>query len=359
MDTVQLLISVPERLTPDNSPFKAFSRNKKNFPQSWLLGEDYSKEYGLYFPTVKYLERSVYGGITHDLRIEFSVPKLIFDGDNLREVSNSDCGKTIDILYERLHQMGFDWISHADIANALVVRLDVCKNIVFEKKSDVLSIFRILKLGNIGGAYKPINKTYSDGGQSFGFGIKHETVTVYDKGAEMRHSSQAAKFSDISVVRFEAKFGSPATIKKYLKQIGLKVDNPPRFVDVFREDIWKALANNRFDAWYKTIPKMDIDAGLAQVYMNVARNEVGKRGGYSRTCEVITWYTMATSSGLNGAEIDELMESLWGRGYKYRIRKIRDTPMQESQLKLLLKMKEDLAEFRLLDETDVKRLKGG
>lgn len=359
MDTVQLLISVPERLTPENSPFKAFSRNLKNIPQSQLNGKDYSKEYGLYFPTVKYLERPVHGGISHDLRIEFSVPKLIFNGDNLREVMASDYEKVVRILYERLLQMGFNWIVYPDIVNASVSRLDVCKNIVFEKESDITSIARILKLGNMGGMYKPIDKSYSGGGKGFGFGTEHETVTFYDKGAKMRHYGQVSQFSKIPVLRLEVKMGTPSMVKRRLKECEIEAKDPLTLADVFKEDVWKTLLINRFNIWYNTIPKINIDANLAQVYLNIARSEIGKRGGYTRATERFAWYVLATSSGLNGAELDDLIESFWGRSYKYRIHKIRDVPLQEFQLKLLLKLKKDLEEFKLLDETDVKRLKGG
>ena len=359
MDTVQLLISVPERLTPENSPFKAFSRNLKNIPQSQLNSNDYSREYGLYFPTVKYQERPVYGGISHDLRIEFSAPKLIFNGDNLRELTASDYEKVVKTLYERLLQMGFSWITYPDIVNASVNRLDVCKNIVFEKECDITSIARILKLGNMGGMYKPIDKSYSGGGKGFGFGIDHETVTFYDKGAEMRHCGQVSQFSKIPVLRLEVKMGTPSMLKKRLKESRIEVKEPLTLADVFKEDIWKTLLISRFSIWYDTIPKINIDANLTQVYLNIARSEAGKRGGYTRAIERFAWYVMATSSGLNGAELDNLIESLWGKSYKYRIRKIRDAPLQEFQLKLLLKLKKDLEEFKLLDEADVKRLKGG
>lgn len=359
MDTIQLLISVPERLTPENSPFKAFSRNLKNIPQSQLNSKDYSKEYGLYFPTVKYLERPVHGGISHDLRVEFSAPKLIFNGDNLREVTASDYEKVVKTLYERLLQMGFDWITYPDVVNTSVSRLDVCKNIIFEKESDITSITRILKLGNMGGMYEPINKNYSGGGRGFGFGIKNETVTVYDKGAEMRHCGQVSQFSKIPVLRLEVKMGAPSIIEKRLKESGIEVKDSVTLADVFKEDIWKALLMNKFNIWYNTIPKINIDTNLTQVYLNIARSEAGKRGGYTRATERFAWYVMATSSGLNGAELDDLIESFWGKSYKYRIRKIRDTPLHEFQLKLLLKLKKDLEEFKLLDETDVKRLKGG
>ena len=358
MDTVRLLISVPERLTPDNSPFMAFSRNKKNFPQAWLKGEDYSKKYGCYFPTVSYSERPVCsGGITHDLSIEFSVPKLIFEGNNLREVSESDYNMVITTLCERLCQMGLEWITSEAVANATVTRLDICKNILLDKESDIQGIFRTIRLGNMGGAYRPIDKKYLGGGQSFGFGIKHETVIFYDKSAELKRRNKAINLSRLFIIRFEIKISGTRLIRERLKRNGFCFDGQNlRFIDVFKKEIWRKLANDRFGIWYKTIPKIDIDIDPIQVYLNISRDESGKRGGYARVNEKFTCYALTALSGLSSAEIDNIIGSVWGIDKKYRFRKTRDSPIREIQLKLLLKLKKDIEDFRPLKESDIKNL---
>ena len=60
---------------------------------------------GTYKPRLTVLKRPMPGGFAITLKIEFSIPKLLY-GNNFDEVTEGDFERAIKRLRERLHEMG-------------------------------------------------------------------------------------------------------------------------------------------------------------------------------------------------------------------------------------------------------------
>lgn len=373
MDTVRITIKMRAKLTPKNSPFVSFGYSKNGFRQAWLNGKEYYTEYGLYFPTVSYMERpngKKGSGFSYDLRIEFSAPKIVF-GDNLHEITEDDYSKLRTTLLSRLHLMGFDFISPEDINNATVSRLDVCKNVIFSSRAAMIMVINALKKANLGGEFTPFEKSYLGGGYAIGFSLKNEEISVYDKGEDLRRARKSkskardedaffeggikGEWKNGSVLRIEVKMNNAGTIRRRLKSVGLEVSSESiTLSSIFKGNIWKLLLNNRFRQIYAKIPIVELDGeSVEQTFLSIIKEEQGKRGGFRRSLERLGTHALLEYSNLSVAEIEGIIESSFGRSNKYKFHKARAAPIDGQQLKSLIMLRRAVEDFKPLTEADI------
>ena len=336
MDTVTLIYPCKERLTQANSPFSDFSKNNKGFTQAILNGDELYRERGLYYPTIRYCERPIGGGITGttwELAIEFSIPKLLC-GNNLYEFDETSLGNIVQTLYERIIEMKIAFIQQTDIPQLYVRRMDVGKNILMDSRLEVDS---------------------ANGGCLVRFHSKDEDVTFYDKSKELERNSvgngalSSTKFS--GVLRFEIKMSGKRLIERRMKDAGLEIPDAWEFQNLFKNEVCRTLLLKRLNYILGCIPKIPLDDedNTLNLLANIVAEEsqTSKRSGFSRSLARLG-LIYALKSGVSMRELETMAEGGFGKAALGQLKNIRGSP-GHCQLKNLLAAKKAVEEFRMLN----------
>lgn len=359
MDTVTLIYTCKERLTQANSPFSDFSKNGKGFTQAVLNSDELCRERGLYYPTIRYCERPVGGGIagtTWELAIEFSIPKLLCNS-NLYEFDESSLDNIVTTLHERIIEMGIRFISQTDILELYVRRIDVGKNILMDSRLGVDGVIRSIANADANRWLKFDKVNYENGGRLIRFHSKNEDITFYDKSKELERNSvgngngamAATKFS--GVLRFEIKMNGKRLIERRLKDAGLMIPEKWEFQNLFKNEICRALLSKRLGYIVSCVPKipLDEDDNVSGLLANIITEESQRagRGGLNKSLARLG-LIYALKSGMNMREIETLAEDGFGKGSLGQLRNIRGSP-GHCQLKNLLTVQKAVDEFRMLN----------
>lgn len=357
MDTVTLIYTCKERLTQANSPFSDFSKNDKGFTQAVLNGDELCRERGLYYPTIRYCERPIGGGIsgkTWELAIEFSIPKLMC-GNNLYEFDETSLSDIAKTLHERLTEMGIRFMSQTDILELYVRRMDVGKNILMESHLGVDSVIRSIANANVNRWLKFDKVNYENGGRLIRFHSKNEDITFYDKSKELECQSvgngavAATKFS--GVLRFEIKMHGKRMIERRMRDAGLVVPNAWEFQNLFKNEICHTLLSKRLKYIVSCIPKIPLDEedNVSGLLANIVAEESQRtqRGGFEKS---LTRFGLicALNGGMSMREIETLAENGFGKNGLRQLKDIRGSPGRH-QLKNLLAVQKAVDEFRVLN----------
>lgn len=365
IDTVRLIFSCKERLTPNNSPFQDFSRNPKGFTQAIILGKQLYKERGHYYPTVRYCERPIGGGlrgITWEVSIEFSVPKLLY-GNNLYEVDETDRDTIFDVLYQRLQEMGFSFIAYDDIEHMAVRRLDVGKNIPMQNGVEVRNAIRMLGSSDISRWFAESDRTYANGGISVQYRSNDEEIIIYDKGFDLAQASISEKRSldsephinvglpdphKLNVLRIELRMVGSKDIKRRFIDAGLSLPKVLEFKDVLRNEVCQKLFRLRFDQLYDKIPKISLDESSPNVTFDNLLAEVASNSSRD-TKEVLARVGLQAllNDGLSQRDISMRLEMVFGKKAKATVEALAKKP-QGSQVRTLEAVKAAVAEFKVL-----------
>ncbi|MCM1324953.1 MAG: hypothetical protein NC218_12650, partial [Acetobacter sp.] len=265
LDTVTLVYTCKERLTQANSPFSDFSRNGKGFTQAILRGDTLYRERGLYYPTIRYCERPIGGGLTGttwELVIEFSIPKLLCD-TNLYEFDESSFNLIVETLHERITDMGITFIYKIDIPKLYVRRMDVGKNVLMNSRLEVDSVIHSIGNANVNRHLNFDKVDYVNGGRLVRFHSKDEDITFYDKSKELDRQSVrnegmvATKLP--GVLRFEVKMSGKRMIVQRMKDAGLKIPDAWEFQNLFTNEVCRTLLLKRLEFILGCIPKIPLD----------------------------------------------------------------------------------------------------
>ena len=243
--------------------------HNKNVPQ-WNLQsktENYSKhvrnpskankETGLYFPRLTIYSRRF--GQQPTVKIEFSVPKLIFN-NNLEELSDNHFDPVIEALQDRLLQMGVRIFKTA-LASAPVTTVHYSKN--FELNNGFTSSHVISELGNFDFA----RARYINYGQSLCAHTRSHQLVIYDKIADLAKTKKRAIDKDQTayqfnlfdslkanrelseVLRIEIRLCNKQKISSIFRT--LNIEQNPTFHDVFNSKISKTVVNYYWESLIK------------------------------------------------------------------------------------------------------------
>lgn len=357
MDTVTLIYTCKERLTQANSPFSDFSKNGKGFTQAVLNGDELCRERGLYYPTIRYCERPVGGGvagITWELAIEFSIPKLLC-GSNLYEFDEASLDNIVKTLHERITEMGIRFVSQTDILKLYVRRMDVGKNILMNSRLEVDSVIRSIGNAQINRHLNFDKVDYVNGGRLIRFHSKNEDITFYDKSKELERQSVGngamivTKFS--GVLRFEIKMHGKRTIERRMEDAGLVTPNAWEFQNLFKNEICHALLLKRLKYIASCVPKIPLDEeeNTPSLLANIITEESQRtqRGGFEKSLARLG-FIYILSRGMNMREIETMAEDGFGKSGLRQLKNIRGSPSHH-QLKNLLAVQKAVDEFRMLN----------
>jgi len=276
IDTVCLLIPKKEmRFLTGVSGWDLYSRTDhyKKFVRNPSKIE---KDTGNYFPRLTGYQRRF--GNEANIKIEFSAPKILFL-NNLDELEDKDFPKVVEVLQERLKDMGVI-LTKSVIENAPVSSVHFSKNILLRDGYTATHV--ISELGKI-----DLNKSFdfaktrfvNDGQSLYAHTTSHQFV-IYDKIADLAKGKKRAidkdqtlyqrslftKMSDEDkqkeIIRFEIRLNKKQKLNSILKKLGYQ--DKPLFKDVFSSELSKKVVN---DYWQKLV--LEKNVGLFSIELSI------------------------------------------------------------------------------------------
>ncbi len=199
----------------------------------------YDLAHGTYFPRLTGYKRKGKGSEWESsIRIEFSVPKLLYD-NNLDELDEKDFDKVFDVLKERLDRMGLI-VSKEQLKNAPISTVHFSKNIILTGGFSAQFVIRELHKINLNKRFDLTRARFANDGQSlYGYTEAHSFV-LYDKISDLSRPKKRAIDRDQSppqlemftgsqekpeILRFEVRLCHKRKIDSLFKQLGF-ADKP-------------------------------------------------------------------------------------------------------------------------------------
>jgi hypothetical protein len=236
IDTVKLLIP-REKVTLNNRAFPE-GKNNEDFLLSFKNVSTLYKKSGLYYPKICNY-KSLYGK-SANVKLEFSVPKLIFQ-NNLNECNNDDFSLVIETLHKRLFELGL-YINPLFLENALVCNIHYSKNIILQDGYTSNYIISELRKIDVRKNLDLASVKYMNDGKSLYLHSSLYEFVIYDKASEMNKKSKE------EILRLEVRLLKSKKIKDTLRK--LELDITPTLKNLFSYEISKAVVN---DYWEKLI----------------------------------------------------------------------------------------------------------
>jgi len=211
------------------------------------------KKLGIYKPRLTLIKRAK---MTF-LKIEFSIPKLIFN-NNLEELSESDFSLVIDTLKKRLEEMDV-LVFRKSLENSEVISFHPSKNIKLNNGYTSNFAIRQLSKVDIGKRFDIDVKDYRNNGESLQFYTKLFAVCIYDKANDYLKPEKRAIDKDqnyrqrslfdslkkqdpfFEVLRIEIRLNGKRKINELLKNLGFEKN--PCFRSLFENDLCKKILN--------------------------------------------------------------------------------------------------------------------
>lgn len=202
-----------------------------------------------------------------NIRIEFSVPKLVFL-NNLDEVQQIDFPAVVYALQERLSGMGV-LASRELLENASVSSVHFSKNIELEDGFTATYVISEINRVNIPKSFDLAQTRYINGGESLYAHTTTHQFVAYDKIADLKKDRKRAidkeqpqyqrglfsNFQDKSteVLRFEIRLGNKQKMNKLFEQFGYQKNMT--FKDVFSTELSKKIITSY---WEKIIKERSV-----------------------------------------------------------------------------------------------------
>ncbi len=187
----------------------------------------------IYIPRLTLIKR-VRDGFHTELRIEFSIPKLLF-GNNFQEVDDTDFEEIVSSLEQKLAYMQVD-MSEDRIRNARVSAIHFSKNLILPKGlSCPMVLNQLAKAVDCNQMLDIKNVSFKNGGQILHIHAKDWEFVIYDKVKELEQAKKSESKSIendsyiqfnlldelksvFSVLRLEFRLGNGRSIRQMLKR---------------------------------------------------------------------------------------------------------------------------------------------
>lgn len=220
------------------------------------------KDTGLYFPRLTFYHRP-YG--SQGIKIEFSVPKLIFN-NNLEELSNADFDVVVDLLQDRLKRIGVRIFKEV-LVSAPVTTVHFSKNI--ELTEGYTSAHVISELGKIDlrKSFDFARARYINNGQSLCAHTRAHELVIYDKIADLAKTKKRAIDKDqtvsqrslfksletaekpLEVLRIEVRLCNKRKINSIFKKLDLSEN--PTLKDIFSQEVGMCVVGHYWESLIK------------------------------------------------------------------------------------------------------------
>lgn len=222
-------------------------------------------ESGFYFPRLTGINRSINGVVDAFIKVEFSIPKLIYL-NNLDEVSENDFDQIINTLKDRLLTMGI-FVQEKYLRRAPVTAVHYSKNILLTNGYTSQFVLSELNKIDVRKSFDLTKTRFMNDGESFCIYANSHSFVIYDKIADLKKylkksidkdqtKYQKSLFDSIDkkelyeVLRLEIRISQKRKLNSLFKKLGLKEN--PTFEDAFKISIsktvvqyyWNTLINN-------------------------------------------------------------------------------------------------------------------
>ncbi|OIO30272.1 hypothetical protein AUJ77_03455 [Candidatus Nomurabacteria bacterium CG1_02_43_90] len=232
---------------------------------------------GLYFPRLTGYRRKSYG-LDANVRIEFSVPKLLYL-NNLDELEDRDFPKVIDTLQDRLKTMGIV-ATKSILEKASVSSVHFSKNIQLEDGYTVTHLISEMNKVNLRKSFDFAKTRFMNDGQSLYAHTTAHQLVIYDKIADLgkdkkraidkdQNPYQRSLFAELNkdpelneVIRFEIRLNHKQKMNKLIEELGYTKN--PTFKEVFSSELSKKVVNSY---WQKLIKERNL--GLFSISISV------------------------------------------------------------------------------------------
>ncbi len=214
---------------------------------------------GIYSPRLTAIKRWISGGYAIFLRIEFSIPKLLY-GNNFDEVSNEDFEKIIKLLFNRLYEMGISTTPEM-LRLATVSGVHYSKNIPLTDYSTPYGILKELYKINMTKRLDVNLTDFRNEGHSLKWRGNDFELSFYDKIKDLEQSRISDKRSiekqneiqfdlfkplqareAFELLRMEARLNSKKRIKIIFDK--LKISSDYSFRSIFDDNKSKSILNH-------------------------------------------------------------------------------------------------------------------
>lgn len=247
IDTVILSIPLEQFQIVDYDKFSPSARGLFE-PPYYILGArghfecflNPSKHDNEYRPRLTLSKRIRQGGFSIALKIELSLPKLIF-GNNFDEMLPNDFQTVIQMLHYQLATMGI-MLTYDTLVNATVTGIHYGKNIVLENKSTCALVINAIHKLKVSKRWDLGDTDFRNDGQAVRFHTNHCELTFYDKVKDLEHariSENRAIESDnaiqldlfnqlkpqAQIMRMECRLNNRRHIKNTLQECNIPVNN--------------------------------------------------------------------------------------------------------------------------------------
>jgi len=220
------------------------------------------KDTGKYFPRLTGYKRKFSQGA--NVRVEFSAPKLLYH-NNLGELENNDFPKVVEILKERLKDMGVILTENV-IKTAPVSSVHFSRNIELKNGYTANYLLSEMNKVDLRKSFDFAKTRFMNDGQSLYAHTSSHQMVIYDKIADLRKGQKRAidktqspyqktLFSKLNnegkeIVRFEIRLAQKQKMNKVLVDLGYGKN--PTFEDVFNSEMSKGVV---YSYWQKIILK--------------------------------------------------------------------------------------------------------
>ena len=230
---------------------------------------------GIYKPRLTVTKRVRKEYFEIPLKIEFSIPKLIY-GNNFDEIQENDFELVIKTLQNCLKEMAIE-IKESNLINATVSAIHFSKNVALTDYSTCSMVINELAKINLTKRLD-LNKTsFRNEGQVIHFHCNSYEIAIYDKIRDLEQAKISEKRSiesdniiqlnlfdnlkkkkPFEVLRIEVRLNTKRKIKQVLKAIN--VNNEMTFKNLFNLDISKSIINHFWQYIEKDMDIYSIDS---------------------------------------------------------------------------------------------------
>lgn len=239
------LIWEPDRFTPT---LKGIRENaEKGFGAKLFMKytQNINSKHG-YYPRLTVTPRWN-NGLQIPLRIEFSVPKLLY-GNNLDELEDKDFPLVIETLKKKLEEMGVR-VFTANLESALVSGLHFGKNIVISGHYTATSAIKIISKCEVTKKLDINNRHFQNDGHALYFDCGSYQIVFYDKIRDITKSKRQAVDKDktakqlelfnlikdnkipLEILRLEVRLTKKVKLNSIFNKLGYPIN--PTFKQVF------------------------------------------------------------------------------------------------------------------------------
>jgi hypothetical protein len=214
------------------------------------------KESGKYYPRLTSYKR----GFSQDanVRVEFSASKLLYL-NNLDELEDKDFLLVVEILQQRLQEMGVD-VSKSVLENASVSSVHYSKNILLSDGYTASHLISEIGKVNAPKRFDVAKTRFINDGQSLYAHTSTHQFVIYDKVADLQKDrkraidkdqtpQQRSRFRKLNkheeILRFEVRLIRKQKLNKVIESLGYQKN--PTFKDIFSEEISRKVVLDYWD----------------------------------------------------------------------------------------------------------------